>query len=105
MLQTVSGPTTSAEALAWAQEAMRAHRYLSDPHFDGRCRQRQLSVRDARSAILGATRCIPYADHTPLAGGTCWRILGPDTDGEETGVGVEAFLDHLGRRVLLVTIF
>lgn len=104
MLQKV-GPTTATEALVWAQEAITAARYLTDPHFDRRCRQRNITLRDAQNAIRRALRCAPYADGTPLAGGTCWRIVGPDLDGEETTVGVEAFEDHLGRRVLLITVF
>src|SRR5262249_2360168 len=34
----------------------------------------------------------------PQAGGTSWRVWGPDFDGELTDVGVEAFADHLGLR-------
>jgi hypothetical protein len=39
-----------------------------------------------------------------FAGGTAWRVTGLDTDGNVAMVGVEAFRDNLGRRVLLVTI-
>jgi hypothetical protein len=104
MLQS-TGPTTAVDALAWAQEAIAASRYLTDPHFDRRCRQRGITLRDAQNAIRRASHCAAYAGGTPLAGGTCWRIVGPDLDGEETTVGVEAFEDHLGRRVLLITVF
>ena len=102
MLQN-TGPTTAIDALAWAQEAIAASRYLTDPHFDRRCRQ--LSEQPVLGQARRASHCAAYAGGTPLAGGTCWRIVGPDLDGEETTVGVEAFEDHLGRRVLLITVF
>lgn len=98
------GPTTPEEALAWAQEALTAGRYILDPHFGDRCSERNITFRDARYAILQATRSAPYK-RTPLAGGTCWRLWGPDLEGTETGVGFEAFQDHLGRRLLLMTVF
>jgi hypothetical protein len=40
----------------------------------------------------------------PQAGGTTWRVWGLDFDGIATGIGVETFADHLGRRVLLITL-
>jgi len=39
-----------------------------------------------------------------LAGGTAWRVFGRDSDGDPAALGVEAFLDNLGRRILLITI-
>ena len=98
-------PTTPDEALAWAQEALAAARYIIDPHFTDRCRKRNITFRDARHAILHSTKCATYPSGKPLAGGTCWRLWGPDLDGEETAVGFEAFEDHLGRRILLMTVF
>lgn len=98
------GPTTPEEALAWAQEALAAGRYIIDPHFTDRCRQRRITLRDARHAILHATQSAPY-NREPLAGGTCWRLWGLDLGGEDTAVGFEAFQDHLGRRLLLMTVF
>ena len=72
--------------------------------FTDRCRKRRISFQDARHAIALATRCAPYA-RVPLADGTCWRLWGFDLDGEETAIGFEAFKDHLGRRILLMTVF
>lgn len=98
------GPTTPEEALAWAQEALAAGHYIIDPHFSDRCRKRRISFQDARHAVVLAVRCAPY-ERAPLAGGTCWRLWGPDLDEEETTIGFEAFKDHLGRRILLMTVF
>ena len=36
--------------------------------------------------------------------GTAWRVFGRDSDGDPAALGVEAFLDNLGRRILLITI-
>jgi len=47
----------------------------------------------------------PYVGGAAKMGGSQWRLQGVDLDGVELGVGVEAFLDHLGRRVLLLTVF
>jgi hypothetical protein len=38
------------------------------------------------------------------SGGTNWRVTGPDSEGEELTIGVEAYQDHLGRRALLITV-
>jgi len=71
-----------------------------------RLRERNISERSIWYAIRNATTCIAYVpDRTPLAGGTCWRITGPDAEGEVTWVGVETFVDHLGRRLLVITVF
>jgi hypothetical protein len=43
-------------------------------------------------------------DGTPLADGTCWRVTGTALDGTGAKIGVEAFRDHLGRQVILITI-
>jgi hypothetical protein len=98
------GPKTSRDALAWVKEAMAAGRYIPDPHFEKRCRQRGYSIFDAKRIAVTATGCTPYADAAILAGGTAWRVLGRDSDGSPAALGVEAFLDNLGRRVLLITI-
>ena len=78
--------------------------YIPDPHFEKRCRQRRFSVFDAKRIAATATTCAPYGEAEILAGGTAWRVLGRDSDGDPAALGVEAFLDNLGRRVLLITI-
>jgi hypothetical protein len=40
----------------------------------------------------------------PKRGGTSWRITGPDYDGDPLRVGMETYEDHLGKKVLLVTV-
>jgi hypothetical protein len=71
-----------------------------------RLRQRNISERSIWAAIRNATSCIAYVpERGPLANGTSWRIAGPDDEGEVTSVGVETFLDHLGRRLLVITVF
>jgi hypothetical protein len=101
-------PTTPTAALSWAQEAIASNprRCILDTHVYTRLRQRRISERSLWAAIRGATLCVPYIpERGPLAGGTSWRITGPDEDGEETSVGVETFIDHLGRRLLIITVF
>lgn len=39
-----------------------------------------------------------------LAGGTSWRVTGIALDGTFAKVGVEAYRDHLGRQIILLTI-
>ena len=100
------GPTTSAQALQWVREALAARRYLIDPHFRDQCQRRRLTFLDAKKVVETATACIPYKPDRPprTTSGTSWRVIGEDTEGTETKLGVEAFEDQLGRRVILITI-
>lgn len=101
-------PTHPTDALLWAQEAIASNprRCILDTHVYKRLRQRRISERSLWTAIRSATLCVSYApERAPLANGTSWRITGPDEDGEETSVGVETFIDHLGRRLLIITVF
>jgi hypothetical protein len=101
-------PTNPTDALAWAQEAITSNprRCIYDTHVYKRLRERRISERSIWYAIRNATSCIVYIpDRKPLACGTCWRITGPDAEGEVTSVGVETFVDHLGRRLLVITVF
>lgn len=83
---------------------MEAGRYLAHPHFEKRCRERSFRLADARRVIATATSCASYADARSFHGGTSWRIVGQDTDGTTSALGVETFQDHMGRRVLLITV-
>jgi hypothetical protein len=106
MIQDGSPPSTPKEALVWAKEALLAKRYIIDPHFQSRLGQRGIAWRSAWYAIQRATSCVAYVrDGGSLAGGTTWRIKGTDLSEEEVTLGVETFIDHLGRRLLLVTVF
>ena len=98
------GPKDAADALAWIQAAMTKGRYLVDPHFVKRAQQRKFSVLDAKKIIATATSCDEYPDGTLLAGGTSWRVTGTALDGSTAKVGVEAYKDHLGKQVILITI-
>lgn len=81
-------------------------RYLLDTHVHVRMRDRNISDRSIWYAIKNATSCVPYApERGQLTNGTAWRISGPDHEGEPTSVGVETFLDHLGRRLMIITVF
>jgi hypothetical protein len=105
MLHGVPGPGTSAEALAWIQEAVAAGRHLVHaPHFSRRCLERKISLPDWKKAIRDARTCVPYTGRAPTCGGTNWRVTGPDIEGDDLTVGVEAFRDHLGKRALLITV-
>ncbi len=98
------GPTNAPDALSWIQEAVTASRYIVDPHFEKRARVRRFSVFDAKKIIATASVCEPYPDGVPLAGGTSWRVTGLALDGTAAKVGVEAYRDHLGRQIILITI-
>src|SRR5450759_3715790 len=87
------GPKTPQDALVWAKDAMAAGRYIPDPHFEKRCRQRHYSIFDAKRIAATARVCAPYPEATILAGGTAWRLTGMDSDGDSAALGVEAFLD------------
>jgi hypothetical protein len=101
-----AGPVAAAEALVWIKDAMSSGRYILDTHYiQKRGRARSVPLVDLKRAIATATKCVKYEGRLPQAGGTNWRVVGTDTDGEETTVGVEAFEDHLGRRIIVVTVF
>ncbi|MFO0756578.1 MAG: hypothetical protein U0359_08815 [Byssovorax sp.] len=81
-------------------------RYLFDTHVYIRMHQRNVSDRSIWYAIKNATSCLPYVpDRGQLTDGTAWRISGPDHEGDLLSVGVETFLDHLGRRLMIITVF
>jgi hypothetical protein len=41
----------------------------------------------------------------PRFGGTCWRVTGPSLDEITTSIGVEVYVDHLGKRLVIATVF
>ena len=98
------GPTNAADALTWIQEAIAAGRYIIDAHFEKRAKARSFSVNDAKKIIGTATACDVYPDATLLAGGTAWRVTGTALDATTAKVGVEAYKDHLGKQIILITI-
>ncbi len=103
-----SAPLTEADALSWAREAMTStpRRYIYDAHVYKRMRERNMTERSIFFAIRNATLCARYVpENGQLTDGTAWRITGPDHLGETTSVGVETFVDHLGRRLLIITVF
>jgi hypothetical protein len=100
----VPGPTNAADALVWIREAIAAGRYIVDAHFMKRARTRSFSVNDAKKIIATATACAEYPDATILAGGTAWRVTGTALDGTTAKVGAEAYRDHLGKQIILITI-
>src|SRR5580704_8454808 len=105
MLHGVPGPKDPAEALTWIQEAVAAGRYLvHEPHFSRRCVQRNVTLPDWKKAVRQARTCISYGGRDSTCGGTNWRLVGPDVDGDDLTVAVEAFRDHLGKRALLITV-
>lgn len=70
-----------------------------------RLTQRRITMADVRHAIVCAERAEPH-DSPPEHGGTCWRILGEDIEGDSLTVGIEAYLDVTTlRRFILCTVF
>jgi hypothetical protein len=54
--------------------------------------ERSVNMFDVHTAIDRSSRAEAYQDGTPMNGGTCWRVFGPDADGERTlGIGVEVY--------------
>lgn len=102
----MAGPADGDEALRWIREAIVAvpPRYIVDGHFCKRQRTRKFSLADAKKVIATATSCVPYVGQTLLAGGTAWRVTGVALDGETAKVGVEAYRDHLGKWIILITV-
>lgn len=106
MADTNENPTSPADALGWAKAAAANGRYIVDDHYFKRCQQRRISPRAWRQVLATAKQCLPYVpDRGPLAGGTSWRIIGEDFEGEETTIGVETYVDRSGGRVLIITVF
>ncbi len=106
MAKTITPPTDPAEVLGWVKDALANGRHIIDEHYYKRCQQRRISPRAWRRVIQTASSCAPYVPEAgPLAGGTSWRIVGLDYSDEVTSIGVETYADHLGRRVLIITVF
>lgn len=101
----MTGPTTADEALKWAREALGSSRYWVVDHAKVRQRQRDVTAADMKSIIKKATVCEPYTAGIPRFGGTCWRVTGPSLDEIATVVGVEIYVDYLGKRLIIVTVF
>jgi hypothetical protein len=101
----VAGPSTAAEALSWAKAALEAGRYWVVDHAGDRQRQRGVTAADMKNIIKKATTCEAYAAGVPRFDGTCWRVTGPSLDEIATSIGVEVYIDHLGKRLVIVTVF
>lgn len=98
------GPTDSDDALRWIREAMETGNYRTHPHFEKRCAERRFSIQDAKRIVRTATSCVSYESAVTHRDGTPWRVFGSDASGDAAMLGVEAYRDHLGERVLLLTI-
>ena len=100
------GPKTASAALKCAKGAITAGRFIPSVHFGQRLGERRVDMTDVHTAIDRSTRAVPYKDGKPMNDGTCWRILGPDCDGNRTiGVGIEVFAGVDGRPwIMLCTV-
>jgi hypothetical protein len=78
------GPKTPSATLAWVQEAMAAGRYIPDPHFEKRCRQRHYSIFDAKRIAATASTCEPYPEAKLLGE---WEKLASPWAGQQRGQG------------------
>lgn len=100
----MAGPGTPREALAWTQTALRDGRYIPSIHFGERLLERGFDMFDVLHAVEHATRVRSY-DQEPEHGGTTWRIVGRNVDGNRSvAIGVECFLDRKRHRVALITV-
>lgn len=88
----MAGPKTAAIALQRAKEAITSGRYIKTKHFEERMGERNVNMFDVHTAIDRANRAEPYVDGKSVNDGTCWRVIGPDVDGERTlGLGIEVY--------------
>ena len=81
------GPRNADEAKSWIQSAMDAGRYVLAKHFRDQAYNRGLSVFDVETAVARMTRIRVYEGTTqepatPRHDGTCWRVYGPNVDGD-----------------------
>jgi hypothetical protein len=83
---------TTAEALNAVRQHGLAGRFVISHHAYLRMRQRNVLVRDIRSALTAASTCLPDGEK--------WRVTGPDYDGDPLTCIV--LLDD---GVLVVTVF
>lgn len=91
--------------MRWAREALGAGRYWVADHARDRQRHRGVTAADMKHIIKRATDCEAYRDGVARFGGTCWRVTGPSLDEIPTAIGVEVYIDHLGKRLVIVTVF
>jgi hypothetical protein len=53
---------------------------------------RNVNMFDVHTVIDRSTIAKPYPEGMPMNDGTCWRVIGPDVDGERTlGLGIEVY--------------
>jgi hypothetical protein len=88
----MAGPKASSVALQHVKAAITAGRYIKTKHFEERMVERNVNMFDVHTAIDRSTTAAPYPEGTPVNEGTCWRVIGPDVDGERIlGLGVEVY--------------
>jgi hypothetical protein len=97
-------PTKAPEAKLFVRAAFAAGRYEYDAgrHFARRLKDRKLSPDDLKNAVAKLIRITEYPGSQPWA--TCWRVVGPDLDGNRIGVGVKLYLDDDEEWALCITI-
>jgi hypothetical protein len=66
---------TSSEALADIRSHVTAGHWTISRHAQKRMAQRNVTMKDLRSALTGARCC--------HAEGTKWKVTGPDVDGDD----------------------
>jgi hypothetical protein len=68
---------------------------------------RRVTAADMKNIIkkAKATDCEAYREGVSRFGGTCRRVTGPSLDEITTSIGVEVYVDHLGKRMVIATVF
>jgi hypothetical protein len=88
----MAGPKLAAVALQNTKEAISAGRFITSQHFQKRMAERRVNMFDVHTAIDRSSVAREYPDGIPENGGTCWRVFGPDVDGERNlAIGVEIY--------------
>src|ERR1051325_6168292 len=88
----MAGPKSAAVALQCAKKPIPAGRFITARHFELRMGERSVNMFDVHTAIDRSARAEAYQDGTPVNGGMCWRVIGPDVDGERIlGIGIEVY--------------
>jgi hypothetical protein len=90
-------PQTPEDVLVFAKAAITAGHFISALHLARRMAERNVDMLDIHTAIDRSQEVEPYTDGKPRHGGTCWRIIGPDCDGDGMiSIGIEVYKELNG---------
>jgi len=102
----VKPPTKKLEARDWAKGALRNGDFIPSVHFRERLRERGVNMLDVHAVFIRCKAVEPYPAGACANGGTTWRVIGPDADGDRfIAIGIEAYVKGGTKWVTLCTVF